>query len=124
LNFKKDTSSYHNDLKGLNTGDYKHLNTIEYLNATNYASPYTDGILSATDYNKLNSNGGKVTYKGHYLKMLNPIQFVNQSYNTYNTSSITSYKNYSFDKLKYFELFSISNNYVITLIYDETFGKV
>ncbi len=45
LNFKKDTTSYHNDLKGLNTGEYKHLNTIEYLNATNYASPYTNTLI-------------------------------------------------------------------------------
>jgi len=103
------------------------------LNATNYASPYTDGILSASDFNKLISNSGKITYKGNHFNMLNPIQldnievimynkgfkfkpiyndfkglFVNHSYNNFNTASITSYKNYSFEKSKYFEMFSVS----------------
>lgn len=65
LNFKKNTSSYHNDLKGLNSGEYKHLNTLQYLNATNYASLYTDGLLSKNDYNKLGSNN-KVFYIGTF----------------------------------------------------------
>ncbi len=117
------------------------------MNATNCASPYTDVILSSNDYNKLNS-GGKVSFKGNNLNMLNSIKldnfevimynlvfkfkpinnifsvfFMNHIFNDY-SNNIISYKNYSFDKTLYFSLFTISNLLVITHIYDETYGQV
>lgn len=43
----------HNDLKGLNVGDYQHLTKQQFINATQYASFNNDGLLSSTDYSKL-----------------------------------------------------------------------
>lgn len=43
----------HNDLSGLNDGDYKHLTAAEYTKATSVATTSTDGLMSSTDKSKL-----------------------------------------------------------------------
>ena len=56
----------HKELLGLNSGDYMHLTYEEYLNATNYASLTSDGILSKDDYNKL-FNKNKISLNSNPL---------------------------------------------------------
>ena len=53
--------SKHNELIGLNEGDYKHLTNQQFINATSIATASNSGILDTTLYNTFNNKLNKPT---------------------------------------------------------------
>ena len=51
----------HNQLSGLNEGDYQHLSILEKQSATRYASTSQDGLLSSANWNTFNNKQNLIT---------------------------------------------------------------
>lgn len=50
----------HNQLKGLNEGDYQHFTEEEKIKATRYATISQDGLLNSTDFTTFNDKQNKI----------------------------------------------------------------
>jgi hypothetical protein len=50
----------HNNLSGLNEGDYKHLTNQQYINATSISNNNTIGLLSNNDWNTFNNKQNNI----------------------------------------------------------------
>ena len=51
----------HNDLAGLNIGDYQHLTQAQKTKATQYATISQDGLLSSSNFNTFNNKENTIT---------------------------------------------------------------
>jgi hypothetical protein len=58
----------HNDLNGLNIGDYQHLSQIQKTKATQLSSTINDGLLSSSDWNIFNSKENFINTDNSILK--------------------------------------------------------
>ena len=54
-------SESHNELNGLNIGDYQHLTLIQKTKCIQLASVFDDGLLSSNDYNIFNNKENYIT---------------------------------------------------------------